>query len=76
MGLFETKVADALRSVALSLQLSMLIPAISAQSHPRQVFWLDDENLLYTDYDVDTGQTWVRRIQACIDCKPLNVYGR
>ena len=48
----------------------------SAQKPPRQVFWLDNDSLLYTHFDVSTKQTWVRRIEARSASDPLSVYGR
>ena len=44
------------------------------QSSPRQVYWLDDQSLLYTELDATTGQTRVNRIGACSYCVPLSVY--
>ena len=58
-----------------------LTPAViknteSTQKPPRQVFWLDNDSLLYTHFDPSTKQTWVRRIEARSASDPLPVYGR
>jgi hypothetical protein len=47
----------------------------SPQEPLRQVFWLNDESLLYTHADAATKHTLVSRVDACSDCAPLSVYG-
>jgi hypothetical protein len=48
----------------------------TAQNPPRQVFWLDNQNILYTEFDFTTEQPKVSRIGACSHCAPLSVYER
>jgi hypothetical protein len=46
----------------------------AAQTPPRQVFWLNNENLLYTQFSASTGETQVNRISANAGALPLLVY--
>jgi hypothetical protein len=48
----------------------------TAQASPRQVFWLNDDSLLYTQFDPSTEETWVSRVSAKADAVPLSVYGK
>jgi len=53
----------------------IVLKQTDAAAVARQVFWLDDDSLLYTSYDPTTGQAKVHRVAAVAGAAPLLVYG-
>lgn len=52
----------------------ILINTEAAQKPPRQLFWLDNSNLVYTHLDAATSRLWTNRIGDQADAIPSPVY--